>query len=46
MICTTEDGSPITLQIVLNEQEMRKLEASKVGGVQRKKIRKKTCFVS
>jgi hypothetical protein len=38
--------TPIALSIVLNEQEMRKLEALKVGGVQKEKKKKKTHFIS
>jgi len=40
MICKTEGDTCITLYIVLNEQEMRMLEALKVGRVQRERKKK------
>ncbi len=46
MICRIESGAPRTILNISNEQEMRKLEALKVRGVQRegKKIAKKSMF--
>jgi hypothetical protein len=46
MICRTEGGAPIAFKFFLNEQEMRKLEALKVRGVQREEKRKKPLYVS
>jgi hypothetical protein len=44
-LCKIEGGDFITLLIVLTEQNMRKLEALKVGEVQREK-KQKHFFVS